>query len=109
MMLAPFASLPDHPGHITYLIPTSTTVHTLHHQLHSSLGTMATAVAVFSDVKVQPSNCLSPQTSLNEMGVVGGRKTTPTKATLYYDYKPVSIDCPLIMTDYYYYHQTFSK
>lgn len=65
---------------------------------------MATAVAIFSEVKVQPSSRLPPHSSLMEVGVAGGEKTTPTKATLYYDYIPASVQCPVVMTDHYYLH-----
>lgn len=102
LLLAPFASTAHHPCHMTYLIPTSTTILSLQHQLHSSLGAMATAVAVFTEEKVQPSSHIPPHCTLIEMGVVGGEKTTPPKATLYYDYIPVSIQCPVLMTDHYY-------
>lgn len=102
LLLAPFASTAHHPCHMTYLLSTSTTILSLQHQLHSSLGTMATAVALFSEKSVQPSNRIPPHCTLMEIGVVGGEKTTPPKATLYYDYIPVSIQCPVLMTDHYY-------
>lgn len=102
LLLAPFASTAHHPCHMTYLVPTSTTILSLQHQLNSSLGTTATAVAVFSEQCVKPSNRIPPRCTLMEMGVVGGERTTPPKATLYYDYIPVSIQCPVLMTDHYY-------
>ena len=102
MVLAPFASSPSHPGHMTFLLQTSTTIQALQHLMHSSLEAMATTVAIFSEVKVQPVNRLPPHSTLQEVGVAGSEKTTPTKKTLFYDYIPVSVHCPVLMSDHYY-------
>ena len=108
MILAPFASTAAHPSHTRFLLPVSMTIQALQHRLHSTLGSMATTVAVFSDVKVQPSNRLHPKCSLEEVGVAGGARATPTQATLYYDYRPVALQCPLLMADHYFHHVPLS-
>ena len=56
-------------------------------------------VAVFKESDCSRASYLAPSTCLYHCGAVGGPKTRPMGVELFYDYKPVMNDCPLLMDE----------
>ena len=66
-------------------------------QVH--LGEVANSIALFKEANCGRHSYLAPSGCLEHCGLVGGPKTNPVRAEVFYDYMPAVMDCPVLMTD----------
>lgn len=99
MTLASFKDLLHHPGHFTLEVTDSTTIHGLCQHIKVHLEGSAATIAVFKDDTCSRVSYLPPSACLFHCGAVGGPRTRPAELELFYDYKPVMNDCPLLMDE----------
>lgn len=99
LTLAPFKDLHHHPGHLSLEVTDSTTIHGLCQVIKVHLEGSASAVAVFKDHTCTKASFLPPTSCLYHCGAVGGPRTHPVELEIFYDYKPVMNDCPLLMDE----------
>ena len=97
--LAPFKSLPHHPGHFEVEVTDSTTVHGLRVLIRTHLENSADSIALFKEPSCSKATYLAPSLSLEQCGITGGSKQEPVAAKVFYDYVPVIGDCPVLMAD----------
>lgn len=80
-------------------ITDNTTIHGLCQLIKMHLEGSVNTVAVFKESDCSRASYLAPSTCLYHCGAVGGPKTRPMGVELFYDYKPVMNDCPLLMDE----------
>lgn len=99
LTLAPFKDLAGHPGHFSLEITDSTSIHGLTQLIKVHLEGSAATIAIFKDHTCSRLSYLSPSSCLFHCGAVGGPRTRAVEVELFYDYKPVMNDCPLLMDE----------
>ena len=99
VVLAPFKDTPSHPGHFEVEVSDSITVHGLKDIIQTHLEGAVESVALFREVACSKSSYLMPSWCLEDCGILGGLKTEPSTAEVFYDYVSAVMDCPILMTD----------
>lgn len=99
LTLAPFKDLQHHPGHFSLEVTDSTTIYGLCQHIKVHLEGSAATIAIFKDDSCSRLSYLAPSACLLHCGAVGGPRTRPIEVELFYDYKPVMNDCPLLMDE----------
>lgn len=99
LTLGPFKDLVHHPGHFSLEVTDTTTIHGLYQVIKAHLEGSAATIAIFKDHTCSRLSYLPPTSCLFHCGKVGGPRTRTVEAELFYDYKPVMNDCPLLMDE----------
>jgi hypothetical protein len=88
-----------HPGHFSLEVTDSTTIYGLCQHIKTHLEGSAATTAIFKDHSCSRHSYLPPSSCLFHCGAVGGPRTRPVELELFYDYKPVMNDCPVLMDE----------
>ena len=99
LILAPFKDFPDHPCHLELEVTDSTTIYGLGELIKDHLEGSVSTIALFKEPSCSKASYLSPSSCLYHCGVFGGPRTLPVEAEVFYDYKPLINDCPLLMDE----------
>lgn len=99
VILAPLKDFQCHPGHFELEVTDSVTVHGLKILIKEHLENAVDSIALFKDSSCDKSSYLVPSWSLEHCGLIGGPQTEAPMVEVYYDYMPMVMDCPVLMTD----------
>ena len=99
LTLAPFKDLQYHPGHFEVEVSDSTTIHGLSHLILDHLEGSVSTIALFRKPDCSKQSYLTPTLCLFHAGAIGGPRTDPPQVEVFYDYKALMNDCPILMDE----------
>ncbi|KAF3699784.1 hypothetical protein EXN66_Car015471 [Channa argus] len=70
--------------------------------IQDRVGIQTSRLEVFRNRQYTEEDCLPPENSLEECGFEGGTEESPAHYTVYYDYRLLFTDCPLLNCDHYF-------
>lgn len=99
LTLAPFRALQSHPGHFSMDVTDTTTIHGLCQLIRVHLEGSVSTIAIFRESDCSKASYLPPASCLYHCGAIGGPRTHSPEIEVFYDYKPLINDCPVLMDD----------
>lgn len=101
--LIPFSSsAASPPGSFEVVLSSRTKVFSLIRIIQDRVGIQTSMVEVFRRRLPTEKACLPPESTLEECGFKGGPEESPTEETVYYDFRLLFTDCPLLNCDHYF-------
>ncbi|KAK2893451.1 hypothetical protein Q8A73_015935 [Channa argus] len=100
--LIPFDTFGAHPGNFEVVLSSRRKVYTLIRIIQDRVGIQTSRLEVFRNRQYTEEDCLPPENSLEECGFEGGTEESPAHYTVYYDYRLLFTDCPLLNCDHYF-------
>ncbi|XP_026180390.1 uncharacterized protein LOC113140689 isoform X2 [Mastacembelus armatus] len=100
--LIPFESSAAHPGNFEVVLSSRSKVFSLIRIIQDQVGIQTSRLEVFRGRLPTEEAFLPPQSSLEECGFKGGPEQSPSEDTVYYDYRLLFVDCPLLNCDHYF-------
>ncbi|XP_044037658.1 uncharacterized protein LOC122869098 isoform X2 [Siniperca chuatsi] len=100
--LIPFDAAAAHPGNFELVLSSSSRVFSLIRMIQDRVGIQTSRLEVFQSREPTQEARLPPESSLEECGFKGGPEETPPEDTVYYDYRLLFTDCPILNCDHYF-------
>ncbi|XP_059204397.1 uncharacterized protein LOC131983651 [Centropristis striata] len=100
--LIPFDSAAIHPGNFEVVLLSSNRVFSLIRVIQNQVGIQTSRLEVFRSGVPTEETRLSPESLLEDCGFRGGPEGSPPEDMVYYDYRLLFTDCPILNCDHYF-------
>ncbi|KAI3359493.1 hypothetical protein L3Q82_013893 [Scortum barcoo] len=98
--MIPFDSAAAHPGNFEVVLSSDSRVFSLIRMIQDRVGIQTTRLEVFRSRVPAEEARLPAESSLEECGFKGGPEESPPEDTVYYDYRLLFTDCPILNCDF---------
>ena len=98
--MSTFADARKHPSTFSRRVHSHMSVHGLLEVIRNETATQSTLLALFLNKSEE--RMLPEGATLESLGLEGGPWYEPIRHTLWYNYSPEFVDCPLLKVDYYF-------
>ncbi|XP_037647220.1 uncharacterized protein LOC119501153 [Sebastes umbrosus] len=100
--LIPFDSAAAHPGNFEVVLLSSSRVFSLIRMIKDRVGIQTSRLEVYRSRVPTEEARLPPEGLLEDVGFRGGPEGSPPEDTVYYDYRLMFTDCPVLNCDHYF-------